>query len=84
MEKVVLDAATRARLGSLVGHVALADESGNTFAYVLPPDLYHRLTAGADDEPTPAERDAARDEYRRSGGLTTAAAIAFVRGGAVG
>lgn len=83
MEKVVLDAATRARLGSLVGQVALADESGNTFAYVLPADLYHRLTAG-DAEPTPEERDAAREEYRRAGGLTTAEAIAFVRGGAAG
>jgi hypothetical protein len=84
MEKVVLDAATRARLGSLVGQVALADESGNTFAYVLPPDLYHRLTASSDAEPTPEEREAARDEYRRAGGLTTVEAIAFVRGGAAG
>jgi hypothetical protein len=85
MQKVVIDAATRAKLGPLVGQVALADEAGNTLAYVLPPDLYHRLTAGWDEsEPTPEERAAAREEYRRSGGLTTAEAIAFVRGGPAG
>ena len=76
MQTVVLDAATRAKLGPLVGKVALADEAGNTLAYVLPPDLYHRLTAGWDEEPTPEERAAAQDEYRRAGGLTNPAAIA--------
>ncbi len=85
MQKVVLDAATRAKLGGLAGEVALADEAGNTLAYVLPPAVYHRLTAGGDDpEPTAEERATAREEYRRAGGLTTAEAIALVRGGAIG
>lgn len=82
MQKIILDAATRAKLGPLAGQLALADEAGNTVAYVLPPDLYHRLMAAWEEpEPTPEEREAAREEYRRAGGLTTAEAIAFVRGG---
>lgn len=84
MQKVVVDAATRAKLGPLAGQVALADETGATFAYVLPPDVYLRLMTGVEVEPTPEEREAAREEYRRVGGLTTAEAIAFVRGGAAG
>jgi len=80
MNKVVIPDDLSARLRQLTELSLLADEAGNMVAYVLPPEALQRLT-GADAEPTPEEREAARDEYRRVGGLTTAEAIAFVRGG---
>ena len=83
MNKVVIGADLSARLRQLTEPSFLADEAGNTVAYVLPPEAFHRLTA-ADTEPSPEERAAAHEEYRTAGGLTTAEAIAFVRGGAAG
>lgn len=82
MEKVILDAELRAKLRGLSGEITLADESGKPLAYVLPADLYHQvMEAWFDREPTAEEREAAREEYRRHGGLTTPEAIEFVRTG---
>lgn len=82
MEKVVVDAETREKLRGLSGELALADEAGKTLAYVLPPDLYDQvMTAWIEREPTPEEREAAREEYRKHGGLTTPEAIEYVRTG---
>lgn len=79
MEKVVIDAATRAKLGPLVGHVTLADEAGKTVGIVLPPKQYAELMlAWASREPTREELEAAREEYRTRGGKTTAEVLAHL------
>jgi hypothetical protein len=82
MKKVILDAEMRAKLGGLANELTLADETGAALAYLLPADVYNRMRDAWDDrEPTREERDAAREEYRSRGGLSTAAAIEFVRAG---
>ena len=82
MEKIVIDAETRAKLRGLSGELALADESGNTLAYVLPPDVYEQvMNAWYDRELTPEERQSLREEYQTNGGLSTPEAIEYVRTG---
>jgi len=40
MGKVILDAATRAKLNGLTEQVELYDEAGNLVGYYLPPKMY--------------------------------------------
>jgi hypothetical protein len=43
MGKVILDAATRAKLNGLTEPLELYDEAGNLLGYCLPPKLYAAL-----------------------------------------
>jgi hypothetical protein len=76
MSKVILDAATRARLNGLDQELELCDEAGNVIGYFLPPKEHERLMyAWAKSQVTDAELDAAR---REQGGMTTQELLAHL------
>ncbi len=82
MEKVVIDADGRVKVAGVGVELIVTDEAGKPLAYVLPPALYQRvMDAWLNREPTPEDLEAAREEYREKGGLSTAEAIEFVRKG---
>ncbi|MBX9627502.1 MAG: hypothetical protein K2X82_27120 [Gemmataceae bacterium] len=73
MEKIVVDAELGAKLDGKNRQVVLADASGRMLGYFMPPNiLFHLLTGRFDREPTREEIDAAREDYRKNGGYTTA------------
>ena len=79
MEKVTLGADLVAKLNRPAHQAVLADASGRMIGYFMTPDLLYELTRGRfEDEPTPAELQAARDEYKTHGGYTTAQVLAHL------
>ena len=80
MTGIVLDDALRAKLNGLNTIVPVKDEAGHFIGRFLPEAMFLRLfEAWADSEVTDAELDAASEDYRRRGGLSTAEAIRYVR-----
>jgi hypothetical protein len=79
MSKVILDAATQAKLNGLNQELELCDEAGKRLGYFLPDDLYaHLMCAIAKAEVTDEELEEARRDYQQNGGLTTAEVLAHL------
>jgi hypothetical protein len=80
MEKITLDADAAAKLDRTDRQVVLTDASGRMLGYFLTPRLLHQLMTGRqfDGEPTPEELEAAREDYRKNGGYTTAEVLAHL------
>lgn len=79
MKQVVIDKVVREKLNGLSEELALADSSGKTLGYFIPPEIYSRmLDALLSQEPTPEELEAGRLEYREKGGRTTAEVLAHL------
>ncbi len=71
MNKIVLDAELRAKLGGGAAKVTLTDEAGNAVGHYLPDDLY-RAICDALVPPGEGDRAAAVEEYQRGEVVTTA------------
>ena len=80
MTGITLDESLRARLNGLNTIVPVRDESGGFVGQFLPQDMFEKMfEAWANSEVTEEEIEAARQEYRDKGGLTTKEAIEYVR-----
>lgn len=78
MNKIVLDAELRAKLGGGAAKVTLTDESGNPVGHYLPDDLY-RTICEALVPASESDRAEAAEEYKRGEVVTTAELLAGVR-----
>lgn len=80
MSKVILTPELREKLNGLNEPVEFCDESGKTVGRFLPKDEYvHMLYEIARNEPVDeAERDRAREEIRRDGGMSTPEVLAHL------
>jgi hypothetical protein len=86
MRTITLDPELRSKLNGLNQQVEIRDESGRTLGHYLPEDIYREmLRAWAKSQFADGpERNAALQEVRSSGGLTTAEAVAYLEGVARG
>jgi hypothetical protein len=78
MNKVVLDAELRAKLGGGAAKVTFTDETGKPVGHYLPDDLY-RAICDALVPPSEEDRVAGVEEYRRGEVVTTAELLAGLR-----
>jgi hypothetical protein len=83
MDKIILDAALRARLGDLQTVIDLCDETGRTVGHFVPAESYLKLMyawAKAEFAGDEKEIQQARQEIRKEGGrLTTAQAVEYLQ-----
>lgn len=83
MKKLVLPTSLGSELSGVNAEVELCDQEGRTVGFFLPPDLHHELLYSWAKSLLPEDeedRALAREEYRSSGGLTTAEIIAHLQG----
>lgn len=79
MEKIVVDPEAVAKLDRTTQRVVIADASGRMLGYFMPPNVFFEfMDRRFDEEPTPEELEAARADYRKNGGYTTAEALAHL------
>lgn len=80
MSKLILDPVLRAELSQSPGEVELCDETGQAMGYFLPPGLFRKLLSAWVNAEFAAEgsRDAALQEFRRAGGVSTAEVISHL------
>lgn len=78
MQKIVLDADLRAKLGGGAAKVTLTDEAGKAVGHYLPDDLY-RAICDALVPPSEGDRAAAAAEFQRGEVVTTAELLTGIR-----
>lgn len=80
MSKVIVDSQLKAKLADRQQSIELCEESGETIGFFVPRDQYLRLLyAEAKTHFTQEELDAAREDYRQNGGVTTAELLDHLR-----
>ena len=80
MNKVIFTEAERAKLMGLDGHGEIVDEAGRPLGYFFSPDAFMRFVYSvANCEVSEAEIAAAREDYRKRGGVTTAEVLAHLK-----
>ena len=80
MSKVILDPGLKAKLKDQRQSIELCEESGETIGFFVPRDQYLRLLyAEAKTQLTKEELEAAREDYRKNGGVTTADLLDHLR-----
>jgi hypothetical protein len=78
MNKIVLDAEMRAKLGGGTAKVTLTDESGKPVGHYLPDDLY-RAICDALVPPSEEDRTEGAEELQRGEVVTTAELLSGLR-----
>jgi hypothetical protein len=79
MERVIADADGRVKLNGLNVQFEIADPSGKTVGFFVPPDEFRALMlARLSTEPSADELEAARSEYLQHGGKSTADVLAHL------